>query len=262
MFRSFPRPSRRAGSFLRRCCLAEAPGKGSALEAHYEDFYSRRNPEKVYPVEFVVRTFLGTYPGLKLDRASYSGAKILDLGFGDGRNMPLLHDLGFEIFGVEISEEICALTRRRMQRLGVRVRVETGSNSSIPFADQAFDFILACHACYYVAPRQTFVDNLREITRVLRPGGRFIFSLPKTDTYILQGALPLGKGHYRIMQDPYGIRNGGVFRAFDSRQEIIDELGGFFGDFSLGLCENDFYGVYEKVWIGTCLRKASSGGTA
>ena len=264
MFGSFqrPRPSRRAGSLLRGCRLAEAPGTGPALEAHYEDFYSRRNPEKVYPVEFVVRTLLGTYPGLKLDRASYPGARILDLGFGDGRNMPLLHDLGFEIYGVEISEEICGLTRRRMQRLGVPVRVETGSNSSIPFAGQTFDFILACHACYYVAPGETFADNLREMARVLRAGGRFIFSLPKTDTYILKDALPLGNGHYQITQDPYGIRNGGVFRAFGSRQEIIDELGAVFEDFSLGLCENDFYGVYEKVWIGTCLRKSSSGGAA
>lgn len=239
--------------------LAEAPNV-EAMDKHYGDFYLRRNPAKVYPVEFVVRTLLGTYPGLKLDRASYCGSKILDLGFGDGRNMPLLHDLGFDIFGVEISEEICGLTRRRMERLGIPVRLETGSNTRIPFGDGAFDFTLACHSCYYVSPGETFADNLREIARVLRPGGRFIFSLPKSDTYILQDAIPLGNGHYRITQDPYGIRNGGVFRAFAGRQEIVDELGPFFGAFSLGLCENDFYGTYEKVWIGTCLRKAPDGG--
>ena len=100
------------------------------------------------------------------------------------------------------------------------------------------------------------MDNLREIARVLRSGGRFVFSLAKTDTYILMGAVPLGNGHYGITQDPYGIRNGGVVRAFASRQEIVDELGVWFSDFALGLCENDFYGIYEKVWIGTCLRKS------
>jgi SAM-dependent methyltransferase len=225
------------------------------IEAHYEDFYSKRNPEKVYPVEFVVRTFLGTYPCLKIDRSTYRGAKILDLGFGDGRNMPLLHDLGFAISGIEISDDICQLTRERMRRLGVPVEIQTGSNSRIPFTDGFFDYLLACHACYYVLPEERFSDNLKEITRVLRPGGRFIYSLPKTDTYILKDATPMGGGHYRITQDPYGIRNGGVFRAFSSRDEIIEELGGVFTDFSLGLCENDFYGTYEKVWIGTCVRK-------
>jgi SAM-dependent methyltransferase len=236
------------------------PKTEPAIEEHYGNFYSQRNPVKVYAVEFVVRTLLGTYPNLKLDRAAYRGARILDLGFGDGRNMPLLHDLGFEIYGVEISEDICRLTRNRMQQLGVPVKLETGTNSHIPFGDGAFDFVLACHACYYVSPEESFADNLREIARVLRAGGRFIFSLPKTDTYILKDAVPLGNGHFRITQDPYGVRNGGIFRAFESQQEVREELGRHFSDFALGLCENDFYGTYEKVWIGTCLR--TSGGAA
>jgi len=227
-----------------------------AIKEHYVGFYAERNPEKVYPVEFVVRTLLGTYPHLKLDRSAFRGARILDLGFGDGRNMPLLHDLGFEIYGVEISDDICRLTQRRMELLGVPARLETGNNSHLPFIDEMFDFILACHACYYVSPRETFANNLQEMARVLRPAGRLIFSLAKTDTYILKDAVALGNGHYRITADPYGLRNGSVFRAFASRQEIVDELGVAFHDFALGLCENDFYGTYEKVWIGTCLKKS------
>ncbi len=227
-----------------------------SIKEHYADFYSKRNPSRVYPVEFVVRTLLGTYPGLKLDRSVFRGAKILDLGFGDGRNMPLLHDLGLEIYGVEISDEICRLTRERMERLGVPVRLATGNNSHIPFNTEAFDFILACHSCYYVNEDESFEDNLREIARVLRPAGRFVFSLAKADSYVLNDAEPLGNGLYRITQDPCGLRNGSVFRAFKSRQEILDQLGVYFRDFSLGLCENDFYGIYEKVWIGTCLKKS------
>jgi SAM-dependent methyltransferase len=235
--------------------LPDSSKAAATIREHYAGFYSERNPDKVYPVEFVVRTLLGTYPQLKLDRSLFRGAKILDLGFGDGRNMTLLRDLGFDVYGVEISEEICRLTKERMDRLGVPVQVATGSNSEIPFGDEEFDFILACHACYYVSPSETFADNLREIARVLRRGGRFIFSLAKTDSYVLKDAMPMGNGLYQIMHDPYGLRNGGLFRAFGSKEEIINELGGIFGDFALGLCENDFYGIYEKVWIGTCLKK-------
>lgn len=231
------------------------PSMIQTIEKHYADYYSDRNPEKVYPVEFVIRTLLGTYPNLKIDRMSYRGAKILDLGFGDGRNMPLLHDLGFKVSGVEISDEICRLTQNRMERLGVPMELKTGSNSHIPFGDETFDFILSCHACYYVGPGETFADNVQEIARTLRARGRFIFSLAKTDTYVLRDAAKLGNGHYRITHDPRGLRNGSVFRAFASKQEIVDELGVSFNDFSLGLCENDFYGTYEKVWIGTCLKK-------
>jgi SAM-dependent methyltransferase len=229
----------------------------TAIEKDYGAFYSRKNPEKVYPVEFVVRTLLGTYPGLKIDRTTYAGSKILDLGFGDGRNMPLLNDLGFHVHGVEISPEICELTSSRMERLGVPVVIKAGSNAHIPFEDAAFDFVLACHACYYVSEGETFSDNLREIGRVLRPGGRFIFSLVKSDSYVLNGATPLPNGHYRVANDPYGVRNGSVLRGFASREEVAADLGSLFTDLALGVCENDFYGIYEKVWIGTGIRKAS-----
>ncbi|HEY2799106.1 MAG TPA: class I SAM-dependent methyltransferase [Chthoniobacterales bacterium] len=228
-----------------------------SIPKHYADFYAERPFTNVYPVEFVVRTLLGTYPHLKLDRRTFTGAHILDLGFGDGRNMPLLHNLGFSVHGVEISEGICELTRTRMRKLGVPAELRTGSNSQIPHRDRTLDFLLACHSCYYVLPGQTFADNLREIARVLKEGGRFIFSLAKTDSYILADAEILGNGHYRIRQDPYRLRNGGLFRAFASKEEIVDEMEESFEDFRLGLCENDYYGIYEKVWIGTCLRKAS-----
>jgi SAM-dependent methyltransferase len=230
-------------------------GSNQEIERDYGAFYSRKNPERVYPVEFVVRTLLGTYPGLKIDRTTYAGSEILDLGFGDGRNMPLLNDLGFKIYGVEISDDICRLTKDRMERLGVPVVVKTGSNSHIPFDDHTFDFVLACHACYYVSPGETFDDNLREITRVLRPGGRFIFSLVKRDSYVLNDATPLPDGHFRVTHDPYDVRNGTILRAFASREEVAGTLGSTFDDLALGLCENDFYGIYEKVWIGTGVRK-------
>jgi SAM-dependent methyltransferase len=233
-------------------------GSSQTIEQDYGAFYSRKNPEKVYPVEFVVRTLLGTYPGLKIDRTTYTGSTILDLGFGDGRNMPLLHDLGFKVHGVEISDDICRLTSSRMERLGVPVVLKTGSNAHIPFDDGTFDFVLACHACYYVGPGETFSDNLTEIARVLRPGGRFIFSLAKRDSYVFIDATPLPGGHYRVNRDPYRVRNGSVLRGFETREEVTEELTTRFDDLALGLCENDFYGIYEKVWIGTGIRNASA----
>lgn len=45
----------------------------------YTDFYlARQSIKKLYPSEFLVRTLLGTYPSLNLDKASYKDSKILD----------------------------------------------------------------------------------------------------------------------------------------------------------------------------------------
>src|SRR5260370_1335988 len=121
------------------------------LKGKYDDFYRERNPDYVYPVVFVVRAFLGNYPRLKTDKSSYPGKRILDIGFGDGRNMPLLHNLGMRVFGVEISQDICDLTQPRMKRLGVDVDLRVGRNHSLQIHIDA----------------ETFHSRLREIANVL-----------------------------------------------------------------------------------------------
>jgi len=226
------------------------------LSRHYGSFYRERDPANVYPVEFVVRALLGNYPRLKSDKSIYLGKYVLDLGFGDGRNMPLLHNLGMRVFGVEISQDICDLTQARMRRLGIDVTTWVGRNNSIPFDDGFFDTVLACHACYYVDPGSRFSDNVREIARVLKPGGSFLFSAPIGTSYILRGAEDLGDGHMKIANDPYGVRNGSVLKKFDQEFDIKAALSPAFERFAIGSCRNDFWGIEEHVWVVVC-RKAS-----
>lgn len=227
------------------------------IASNYKSFYGQRNPAQVYPVEFVVRAFLGNYPRHKTHAADYQGQSVLDLGFGDGRNMQLLSDLGMRVYGVEISEHICNLTKARMRWLGVEVETRVGRNKSIPFGDKFFDVVLACHACYYVEPASRFDDNVAEICRVLKSGGTFIFSAPMASSYIMSGAQDLGDSHMRITNDPYGVRNGSILKKFDHKSDIESALSPAFEDLAIGSCRNDFWGIEEHVWIVVC-RKASS----
>jgi len=224
------------------------------LRQSYESFYRQRDPQHVYPVEFIVRALLGNYPRHKADRSAYAGKNALDLGFGDGRNMPLLYNLGMNVYGVEISQAICDLTRARMARLAIDVTTRVGRNHAIPFPDAFFDYGLACHACYYVDPNTRFTDNSREIARVLKPGGTFIFSAPIMSSYILKGARDLGDRHMEIANDPYGLRNGSILKAFVDEAEIVGLLTPQFESFAIGSCRNDFWGIEEHVWIVVCKR--------
>jgi SAM-dependent methyltransferase len=227
----------------------------ASLAQTYSIYYAERQGTEVYPVEFVVRALLGgSYERLKPLRIDYRGQRALDLGCGDGRNMPLLAHLGMEVYGVEIAADICAATMQRMSTLGVGADIRTGRNAAIPFDDAFFGLVLACHSCYYVDADTSFADNMREIARVTAPGGMFVFSAPMATSYIVQGARDLGDGHVQITNDPIGLRAGTVFRRFETEQEIVDALAPDFTEAVIGSCRNDFWGIAEHVWTVVCRR--------
>lgn len=127
----------------------------------YLEFYQKNKSNHLYPTEWVIRTMLGNYPKLKFNHEIYKNAKILDIGFGDCRNMPLLHNIGLEIYGVEISQQILNLAYQKLTKINISAKLKVGGNTNIPFEDDFFDIILASASMYYVDKNSTFNDNLK-----------------------------------------------------------------------------------------------------
>jgi len=105
-----------------------------------------------------------------LRRHVFPGAHCLDVGCGDGRVGRLVTDHGGTYVGVDISERAVAATRER----GFEAWHVEGSDT-LPFSDQSFDVVL----CLEVIEHILFPDRtVREILRVLRPGGVLIATTP------------------------------------------------------------------------------------
>ena len=60
----------------------------------------------------------------------------------------------------------------RKAGLAERVRIERGDLTALPFADQSFDAVVSAHAVDHLG--KSTERGLREILRVLKPGGRFL----------------------------------------------------------------------------------------
>ena len=230
----------------------------------YSAFHQNKVSKHLYPTEWVIRTMLGNYPHLYLDRSNYLNGRILDLGFGDCRNMPLLNNCGFDIYGVEITEEIVNLGKKTLSNLNIDANLKVGTNTSIPFEDSFFDYILACASCYYIDAGKTFNNNLNEITRVLKPGGYIIANFPIfvnikeiKCSFILDGCIPTDDGHVIIQNDIYGLRNGYKFKAFHSKEELEQAFLKEYDNISIGECFDNYYGIQINSYILSAKKKVS-----
>jgi SAM-dependent methyltransferase len=228
--------------------------RNSEINSRYERYYAERVKSKVYPTEFVVRTLLANYPHLEFKKPA-PGDKILDVGFGDGRNTAFLCDYGLAVSGVEITQGIVDQTRLRMTKLGHDPDLRVGRNSSICFEEGKFDYILACHCCYYCDEGETLFDNLKEYARVLKKDGFLIASVANKSSYIFNDAKELADGSMVVMRDPYGNRTGYRLHGFSCKEDIEKYFTPLFENFSFGTADNDYYGISERVFWVVCQKR-------
>lgn len=224
------------------------------IDELYSDFHKKRLGIHCYPNEFLVRTMLGTYPDLQLSH-EYEGKKVLDWACGDGRNLILLHNLGLNLFAFEITDHICEGVQKRMASFGIEVDIRTGRNNCVPFEDGMFDYIVTSSSLYYVDHGSSFNDNYQELVRLCQRGGYVIATLAHPETFILKNAIPLEDGHYQITDDPYGLRNGDIFKVFHDKQEIMNIFSKDFESICIGMQDEDYYGMHIQLWLVVMRKK-------
>jgi ubiquinone/menaquinone biosynthesis C-methylase UbiE len=102
-----------------------------------------------------------------------AGQRVLDLGCGTGagtltakRAQP-----GIEIIGLDPDEKALARARGKAERERLAIRFEQGFGDALPFGDACFDRVLSSFMFHHLESEQK-PGVLREVRRVLRPGGR------------------------------------------------------------------------------------------
>jgi SAM-dependent methyltransferase len=121
---------------------------------------------------------------------------VLEVGCGEGELAERLrHELGVALIAIDQSERMVELAQAR----GLDARV--GDVQDLPFEDRTFDVAVAAWVLFHVPD----LDRaLRELSRVLRPGGRLVAATNATD-HLLEMFELAGLDRFVL---PFGAENG------------------------------------------------------
>ncbi|HEV2706298.1 MAG TPA: class I SAM-dependent methyltransferase [Pyrinomonadaceae bacterium] len=123
------------------------------------------------------------------------GLRVLEIGCGLGTDGARFARAGAIYTGVDLTDAAVELARRRFELEGLRGEFRAADAERLDFADETFDLVYS-HGVLHHTPDTA--QAVREVHRVLRPGGRAVVMLYHRDSY-----------NYRV--------NIGVFRRMGAR---------------------------------------------
>ena len=116
------------------------------------------------------------------DFCSRKKVRLLDIGAGFGRNVPLFKEFTSDITCIDPAAEAISQLKRIE---GIRVE-----KFEPPLIDigRTFDIIVACNSIYYLNPSESFEDYFQNVVKLLSPDGIFICSFIGENHSILDGS--------------------------------------------------------------------------
>jgi ubiquinone/menaquinone biosynthesis C-methylase UbiE len=104
---------------------------------------------------------------------SAAQGRVLEIGIGSGANIPFYTSSSAEVIGLEPAPRLIAMAQQASNKSGLTVTLIEGSSESIPLDTASIDTVVSTWTLCSIPDA---LVALREMRRVLRPGGRFLFS--------------------------------------------------------------------------------------
>jgi len=101
-----------------------------------------------------------------------SGKQALEVGCGGGLMCEEIARLGFDVTGIDPSAPSLEAAIRHARASGLEIRYERAAGESLPYRDQSFDVVFCFDVLEHV---RDLPQVIREIARVLKPGGVFCY---------------------------------------------------------------------------------------
>jgi tRNA (uracil-5-)-methyltransferase TRM9 len=96
--------------------------------------------------------------------------RLLNVGSGHGADF-LPFKNSFQLYGVDFSGEMIKQAGRYARKFGFTARLQVADARFLPFASGSFEWAIAVAAYHHLQGREEQLKALRELKRVLKPGG-------------------------------------------------------------------------------------------
>jgi len=177
--------------------------------------------------------------GFYLDFARRCGSPILELACGTGRLVLPLAEAGFEVYGVDLSDNMLAVCRRKVdeQHLADRVYLARANMAGFDLPRKGFPLaFVALRSFMHLLTQDYQLSCLRSVHQHLQPGGYFIVDIIAPDVEMLarkpDGSFTVRRefdlpNHHHVVRQDRLVEHDSVqqIRRFEFKFEEFDTTG-------------------------------------
>jgi ubiquinone/menaquinone biosynthesis C-methylase UbiE len=157
-----------------------------------------------------------------LGYAGTARQRVLDVGCGQGIDLVQYAAAGARVTGIDLTPRHAELAERHLAALGLEGEVVVGDAESLPFPDSGFDRVSSNGVLHHTPDIE---QALREIRRVLRPGGevRVLLYNRRSFHYWLFQVIWQGLRHRQLFEEGSmaGVLSRGVERSSVGARPLV-----------------------------------------
>lgn len=186
-------------------------------------------------------------------QAELSGKDVLECACGTGKITTVLAEQAQSVKSFDISPESVRSTKQRVERNGLKnVQVQIAAMEELPYKDESFDIVVGLFVLHHLADLE---QAIRQVFRVLRPGGKAVFYETSAGNPILMFWRQHVAGRWGIpklgTQDEHPLTKANlktISSAFHGTTEVSYPRFRFFGKLYFQLLRN--FRIARPVLVG------------
>jgi ubiquinone/menaquinone biosynthesis C-methylase UbiE len=144
-----------------------SPQRSEGTTERVRRYYDQTAPKYNRQIKFFERILFGDGRRWVCSQAT---GDVLEIAVGTGRNLRFYPD-GLRLTGIELSPAMLELAKEEAAAVGRQADLRVGDAQALDFPDESFDTVTCTLSLCTIPDDRAAV---REVMRVLRPGGRFV----------------------------------------------------------------------------------------